>query len=871
MTAVRDTTLGSPPATSRPAQARGHSSLTDGSFLHGLLAAALAAAVFAAGGVVRGTYPFGEVPRSTNDLGQQFVPMHAHFRGVLTGGAEGDLWFNWASGFGVPFVGDFMTYLGTAFSWITVVFPAERIDLAVYVITVAGLGLAAGAMTVYLRRLRPGGPVWLAVLAGASYATCGWAIDDAAYVTTWVTGLIAFPALLLVAEWVMARPSIGSLAVGPLVVALLWTSNYYTVYMATLGAVIVTLARLSSASTLSWRARGASAARAAFVLLAGIGLAAPLLVPTFRAVQTAQPSPEAEFVPVSWLDFLSRLLPGSEGVGFTPGLAVGTLMLLLALSLPFNRRVPAAERIAWTAAIVLTTLSMQLAPTHAIWHGFDTPNGSAYRQAFVVAGMLVVAGWLSAASGLRNAAAVVAPPVAVAVLYAAVHDGRFVTPTTRVVVPLVAVVVLLAGLLLRSSGGPRPVRRRVAVAGVVAVVVAELVAAAAAVDARRSEHLYAYPAWNERHQNVRDLVRSADVWPDARTSPGRFLTVNDPLLLGGQSGLYYSSTMPSAVSSVLAGFGFGYSGYGRALVDPQNPAVDAAFSVAGRVVDGGAGLVVESRPAAPLATVRAADPWQSADPAPFGPQETALGADVYEVPEVVIAGAPEVSRSARPNGDIALVPPAAAEGPFTVHLRGTCEPGSEVYLHAPSLVGEVEVDGGWAPVLAPEARRPGLYMAAPMRRVGVAGPDGTVDVPVRIAGAARIPGSALGCLDLDALTAAVAGLAAAAPVSVDVGGHSVDVGFEASSEARTVVLGVVRVPGWRCASGDGSPRTPRTLAGLIAVTVAPGDTTVTCAFRPPGLRLGLAAAALALSSILAGIGVIAYLRSRRPHHLGGPT
>lgn len=857
MAAVRDTRPGSPRTRHRSA------------VVHGALASAVAASAFVTSGVVRGTYPFGDLSRSTNDLGQQFVPMHAYLRDVLTGGADGDLWFTWASGFGVPFLGDFMTYLGVAFSWTTVLFPADRVDLAVYVITVAGLGLSAGAMTVYLRRLRPDGPAWLAVLAGGSYATCGWAIDDAAYVTTWVTGLVAFPVLLLVAEWVIARRSIGSLAGGALVVALLWTSNYYTVYMATLGAGIVTLARLLSAGpALSWRARGASAALAAFVVAAGTGLAAPLLVPTFRAVRAAQPSPEAVFVPVSWRDLLSRLLPGTEGVGFAPGLAVGTLMLLLALSLPFNRGVPARERVVWTSAIVLTTLSMQVALTHAAWHGFDTPNGSAYRQAFVVAGMLVVAGWLSAASGLRNAAALVAPPVAVAALYLWVHDDRFVTPATRVAVPVVAVVVLLAGLLLRSSAGPRSPRGRVAIAGVVAVVLAGMVVSAVAIDERRAERLYAVPAWNERHEQVRDLVRSTDVWPQARTSPGGLLTVNDPLLVGGQGGLYYSSTMPSAVSEALAGFGFGYSGYGRALIDPRHPAVDAAFAVAHRVVDGGAGPVLASGPAAPLVTVRPATPWRSADPAPFGTQETALGADLYEVPELVVDGPDDVHRSARPNGDIALEPSAAAEGPVTVHLRGSCRPGDEVYLHAPSLVGEVGVDGAWAPVLAPQARRPGVYTAAPIRRVGVAGPDGAVDVPVRIAGPARVPGAALGCLDPDALTAAVAGLTEAAAASADVGGHGVDVRLDASDEARTVVLAVVRVPGWRCAAGDGAARTPGTLAGLIAVAVAPGDTAVSCSFRPPGLRLGLAVAALASVSLLAGIGVLAYLRSRRPRHQG---
>src|SRR4029079_1307438 len=108
------------------------------------------------------------------------------------------------------------------------------------------------------------------------------------------------------------------------------------------------------------------------------------------------------FQPVHPLTFLARLLPGSEGVGTTPGLAVGTVMLLLAVSLPFNRLVPARERIVWTATVVLTMLSLQIRITHEIWHGFDAPNGSPYRQAFVVAGLLVIVGWISWSAGIRT-------------------------------------------------------------------------------------------------------------------------------------------------------------------------------------------------------------------------------------------------------------------------------------------------------------------------------------------------------------------------------------------------------------------------------------------------------------------------------------
>ena len=60
---------------------------------------------------------------------------------------------------------------------------------------------------------------------------------------------------------------------------------------------------------------------------------------------------------------------------------------------------------------------MQIAFTHEVWHGFDSPNGSPFRQAFVVAGMLVILGWMSIAAGLRSFVAVLAPLVVLGGLY----------------------------------------------------------------------------------------------------------------------------------------------------------------------------------------------------------------------------------------------------------------------------------------------------------------------------------------------------------------------------------------------------------------------------------------------------------------------
>jgi hypothetical protein len=823
------------------------------------VAAVAAAAAFVVSGMVRGTYPFGDKSRNTNDLGQQVVPMHAQLRDLLTGDASGDLLFNWSSGFGVPFFGDFMAYVGASLSWLVLLFPRDRIDLALFVVATAAMAVGAAAMTAYLRFLRPG-PGGLAVAAGVSYALCGWAIDDAAYMTEWLNGMIAFPVICLLCEWILRRRSIPSMIVTPLVVALLWVSHFYTVYMATLGAAVVVVARLLTYDG-SPRHRLVGGLRCMVAVAIGIGLAAPLLVPTFQLVGAARPSPKSTFRPISWLDFLARLLAGSEGVGTTPGLAVGTLMLLLALSFPFNRAIAVRERVVWTATVVLTVASMQVRLTHEMWHGFDSPNGSPFRQAFVAAGILVVVGWMSLASGVRNAVAVVAPLVLVGSLYFLAYDVRTVTATTHIAVPVVALAVVLAWFASHRRLAPSQWVSGAAAALVLGAVLVETTASAAAIDQARAKILGASAPWGSRHDQARSLVLSVADWPRHRVSPGTTTTVNDPMLIGGQGPQYYSSTIPDDLSRELIGLGFGYSSYGRATTDPRNPVVDAVFAIGARVVSAGA-LRLEKHDVGPLVTLRPGTGWTSTDTAPFGLQETALGADVYAVPDLTVVAPPGVSVAERAGGQLLIVPPAGTATPTVVRLTASCRPGAEIWLAAPALVGEVQIEGsGWTPVLKPAAKLPGIYSGAPMLKAGTVGTDGVVDVSLRVRGPARLPAAAIGCLEPDRLSSAIDRLNRNRPAAVEVGGHGVDIRLTPGT-AGTVVLGVVRIPGWQCTVDDGPARRPGEVGGLMAIPVHGTTTRVSCDYRPLGARAGLAVGAAALIALAGVAALLAGYRRR---------
>lgn len=815
------------------------------------LAALLSMGAYCLAMAVHGTYPFGVRSRAVNDLGNQLVPFHARLWDLMHGNTTGDLYFNWSSGYGTPFLGDFFTYLMNPFSWLVGGFPRHLVELPVFLVTLFSIGLASGLMTLFLGRLHPGSP-WLRALLSVCFGLSAWTISDGFADPMWMWGLVAFPLLGIAYDWCLHR---RRWVAGTLLVTLSWAGNFYIAAMATLGMALVLLVRLL-VDARAGRERLNTVLRAASMTLSGVLLAAPVLTVSLKASRASQPAPVRVYQgPPAIADYLAQLLPGGLSEG--PRVSVGMLPLLLIATLPFIRRVPLRERCGWLFLIAVMAGSFVWLPTILLWHGQAMPNGSPYRASVALTAVLVSVAWLALARepGRRE---LLCGAGVVLLLVVFVRNSPHMSrgPWLLVAAGLVPLALLLTLDRYRGRRGSRAVLTA-ALAGTVF-----LTSAYTVFNTTVLRDAYAWWAPKRTYDSeslaTYELLKSADDWPATRTDPGPHeYANNDPMLLAGQGGSYYSSYVPARTAGALHRLGAGWYVQGRhtlSVTDPVSRAIMGISSYLDRST-GLRGLTRRTVPAPPIVTVRPPGTIldrAATDATVFARQERVLGARVYEVPRLSPSdGSPPAPVAGR---GWALV--AHPEGGFVRTFTARCRAGTEAYWYAPWFFGRVEAQGRTVKSFG----RPTMTSSG-LAALGKVPANETVRVTVASGRGQYLPRNPLGCLDRTSLDQAVSHLQSTGPQQVRAGGHAIEALF-ASGTRGTAVVSVPAASGWQCAVDGGRAATPRTLGGLIAVDLGDGATTLRCTFRPPGLRLGLAlsAAAAAIVLLVAGASV---LRTRR--------
>lgn len=793
-----------------------------------LIAASLAILVVGTVSAVLGLTPFGPVGRGIGDYGPQYLPFHLYLHDVLHGRAYGDLHFTWSASAGTGFLPDYATYLGGPFTPLVALFDRTQMDTAILVISLLRIGLAAALMVVLLRTLRPSAPALPAIVLAVGYASGSWVFEQGLMTPQWLDGLWAFPALCLAALATVRRRAL----LGPVVVvAVVWWSNYYSGLMASLGAGLFLTAWLVATG------RPLLVNLSRFALRGALGVAAMgwLLWPTLRAVRAASQAPNVPSL-VDSPDALLGWFGFVDGIARRPALFVGSLALVLVGAVVMAKHLELRARLTWFGLALLGLVLVRLSPAVWLFNGADVPNGNAYRWSFVVAGLVLIAGWHAiaprlpgrGARGWLTGAQVAAGAALLALVAAVAATSNVATHGPSQHAWLFVPTLVVALLALGSTLGARRRGHLLVQVVVGGLVVLELVWSAVAIipPGRRDYGVSEpYSATGALELERAAAVRAAVTWPQHRAAA----TVSEQPTwnaynLGQRSGLPavggYSSTMPAVVETTLGQLGLVAVGRhvredtgrlprtvlamqaGWSLQQEQVvtwPTLPMMRTVQPSASERGGLASLFNRPVAHPVTTSVR--WQDGTPA----QTDARGV---------------VSRP-----DQLLVQTA------------TCNSGGTLVYRTPNLLGKAV----W------------MRWAGQEQIVAAAGqfvedlPGGT-EVSFHYF-STNGPTTELGqpfCLDLPELDLEVA--ETISPVITVRGGRIS--GTFPGPQTGTVVIATVGQSGWSC-SADGRRVERSSAHGLLAVPVD-GATTVECSFRQPGLRLGLALSALALL-VIAGL------------------
>lgn len=339
-------------------------------------------ALFVALAIAGHVYLFGDNSFLTNDLKYQYIDFFAWFRRVLLG--EANLRYSFSQGLGMNTWGLYSYYLASPFNLLCVLFPQDKLTLFVFVITALKLGCINIGSAWYVQK-RFGLSKPATFLLSASFTFCSWTVSDLRN-PLWIDCLILLPVCAygcyeLIREQRMARLVIAT----ALNVMFCWYTAYISILFLCI-FVLVEFVDYAAEEGFSWKLMLDRALRFAGAIALGLLLSTWTFLPTILAMSKGGPvlalgpllktslkSLIRGFLPCMWVNNES-----------TPQFYCGIIMMLLAVSLLFNRTVSKKTRIATLIVTIILVASSVLSPLEYIWCGMRVPNGFYSRTAFLL-------------------------------------------------------------------------------------------------------------------------------------------------------------------------------------------------------------------------------------------------------------------------------------------------------------------------------------------------------------------------------------------------------------------------------------------------------------------------------------------------------
>ena len=347
--------------------------------------------------VVKGIYPFYNGSPLVLDLNAQYVSFFEALRDFALG--ERSILYSFSRTLGGEFMGMVAYYMASPLTYITVLFPKDRIQEAVLTILLLKCGLSGASFGFYLHK-KSRNPQKLTIFTFAlMYALSAYAIVQQ-HNTMWIDALIWFPLFAYGLENLVYRKKYKLYVIS---LSVIMICNYYIGFMVCIFAVLYFFFCYFSKTKQEINPYGEklhfikAGSRFAIFSLISAAISAFMLIAAYYSLQFGK----TEFSSPNWameanfdiIDFLTKFLPGSYDTVEPSGLPFIYCGLLTLLLLPvyfLSKKITSREKIASLALISVLILSLFLKPLDLIWHGFSMPNWLNARYSFMLCFVLLV-------------------------------------------------------------------------------------------------------------------------------------------------------------------------------------------------------------------------------------------------------------------------------------------------------------------------------------------------------------------------------------------------------------------------------------------------------------------------------------------------
>lgn len=275
-------------------------------------------------------------------------------------------------------------YLASPFNLLCVLFPADKLTLFVFAIAALKLGCIHISSAWYVQK-RFGLSKPAAFLLSASFTFCSWIVSNLRN-PLWIDCLILLPVCAYGCYELIHKQRMARLVIAT---ALNVTFCWYTAYISILFLCIFVLVEFVdyvAEQGFSWKLMLDRALRFTGAIVLGLLLSAWTFLPTILAMSKGGPVLAlGPLLKTSLKSLIRGFLPGMwVNNDSTPQFYCGVIMILLAVSLLFNRAVSIKTRIATLVVTIILVASSVLSPLEYIWCGMRVPNGFYSRTAFLL-------------------------------------------------------------------------------------------------------------------------------------------------------------------------------------------------------------------------------------------------------------------------------------------------------------------------------------------------------------------------------------------------------------------------------------------------------------------------------------------------------